>query len=424
MTLVAWMTLRKLKKSIIFVNKESKDTVMLKKAELSDFNFFFEIKSEEDNIFWCGHVKIPERQKLKSFWEEQITNNRNRKIYIIWERMGRVGYMYVDYADDYIEISIGVSLKFSGKGYATKAVKELTDFLNSQNDVCIPIVAYIREDNYKSQHVFGNASYEKSAEYVLKSFGEEKSLRMEKWVWKKTEQNKLEMDRRIAIIPARSGSKGLTDKNIKDLCGKPLMAYSIEAAIKSGCFDEIFVSTDSAKYAKIAEKYGADASFLRSAEMSSDTAGSWDAVIEVLNEFEKRGKNFDTIMLLQPTSPLRTAEDIINAYNLFHEKNADAVTSVCEVDHSPLWCMNLADDLSLRNFREGLVTVPRQHLPVFYRLNGAIYIRKISYFRRNALLKEDNEYAFIMDRNRSIDIDTAEDFYYAEFLIKNNKIIR
>ena len=109
----------------------------------------------------------------------------------------------------------------------------------------------------------------------------------------------------IAIIPARSGSKGVIDKNIRDLHGKPLMAYTIEAALGSGVFDEVMVSTDSEKYAQIAREWGAAVPFLRSERTSTDSASSWDMVDEVLGEYEKRGRIFDTFCLLQPTSPLR-----------------------------------------------------------------------------------------------------------------------
>lgn len=126
--------------------------------------------------------------------------------------------------------------------------------------------------------------------------------------------------KRIAIIPARSGSKGLKDKNIKELNGKPLLAYSIEAALDSKQFDKVFVSTDSQIYADIAIQYGADASFLRSDKNSTDTAGSWDVVREVIDTFKSMGEEYDEIMLLQATSPLRTSEDIINAVELLKEK--------------------------------------------------------------------------------------------------------
>lgn len=225
----------------------------------------------------------------------------------------------------------------------------------------------------------------------------------------------------IAIIPARSGSKGLPDKNIKLLCGKPLMAYSVEVATRSGKFGKVFVSTDSDRYAQIAKECGASADFLRSDEMSSDTAGSWDAVREVVTELEKRGEHYDAVMLLQPTSPLRTSEDIVNAFNLFEEKGADAVVSVTETDHSPLWCNTLPPDLSMKGFsRPEYENIPRQQLPTYYRINGAIYL-----IRRKCLEDDKmfvtNTYAYIMPQERSIDIDTGLDFTVAESLLGLNK---
>ena len=119
--------------------------------------------------------------------------------------------------------------------------------------------------------------------------------------------------RNIAIIPARSGSKGIKDKNIKLLNGKPLLAYSIEAAIKSKCFDTVFVSTDSIKYAEIAKQYGAEVPFLRSKKNSKDKSSAWDAVYETLLNYKNMGMNFDSFMYLQPTSPLRTEKNIKEA---------------------------------------------------------------------------------------------------------------
>ena len=115
----------------------------------------------------------------------------------------------------------------------------------------------------------------------------------------------------LAIIPARSGSKGVIDKNIRELNGKPLMEYSIEVAMKSKCFDEVMVSTDSEKYADIARRCGAKVPFLRSTENSSEWATSWGVVREVLNRYREQGILFEMVTLLQPTSPLRTANDII-----------------------------------------------------------------------------------------------------------------
>lgn len=224
----------------------------------------------------------------------------------------------------------------------------------------------------------------------------------------------------LAVIAARSGSKGLRDKNIKELNGIPLIAYSIIAAKKSGCFQKVFVSTDSPKYAKIAEQYGADASFLRSKVNSSDTAGSWDVVSEVVKRFEKQNRYYDNVMLLQPTSPLRTAEDIIESFKLMKEKNASAVIGVTETEHSPLWCNSLPDDLSMERFcNEKYYDLPRQSLPKYYRINGAIYLVSREELRQEKMLRK-NCFAYIMPRERSIDIDTELDFIIAEHMMEFN----
>jgi len=222
----------------------------------------------------------------------------------------------------------------------------------------------------------------------------------------------------IAIITARSGSKGLPDKNIRLLAGKPLLAYSIEAAKESGVFDEVMVSTDSEQYAEIARKHGAHVPFLRSPQMSDDKASSWDTVCEALNNYLKTGMQFDTICLLQPTSPMRIVEDICNGYKLLEQKSADAITAVCEMDHSPLWSMTLPENLSLAEYKANQSNAPRQLLPQYYRINGALYIRRITYKDNEVLLQDAEEYAYIMPIKRSVDIDTIEDFEYAEWLLK------
>ena len=229
--------------------------------------------------------------------------------------------------------------------------------------------------------------------------------------------------RRIAIIPARSGSKGLKDKNIKEINGKPLIAYSIECAIDSAMFDKVFVSTDSQKYADIAMQYGADASFLRTMKNSSDTAGSWEVVREVIDNFKERGEEYDEIMLLQATSPLRTIEDIVSAINLLHEKNGNAVVSVTECEHSPIWCNTLPEDGNMDKFNhEEYKDLPRQMLPVYYRYNGALYLIRAEELQNKDHMFEYGCYAYIMPQNRSIDIDTELDFIIAETIMKALKV--
>lgn len=221
----------------------------------------------------------------------------------------------------------------------------------------------------------------------------------------------------IAIIPARSGSKGVKDKNIRELAGKPLMEYTIDAAIDSGEFDEVMVSTDSEKYAEIAKKYGANVPFLRSEMTATDTASSWDMVEEVLAGYKNQGRTFDTFCLLQPTSPLRTAKDISSAYELYREKAQFAVVSVCEAEHSPLWCGHLPDSHEFVDFIKLEDMKQRQAGGKFYRLNGAIYIVDINNFQKDKYLYQKGSFAYIMSKEKSVDIDTEIDFKLASVIL-------
>lgn len=226
--------------------------------------------------------------------------------------------------------------------------------------------------------------------------------------------------RNIAIIPARCGSKGLKDKNIKLLAGKPLLAYTIEAAVQSRQFDEVMVSTDSERYAEIAKNYGARVPFLRSEGTATDTASSWDMVDEVLTRYEDIGQSYDTFCLLQPTSPLRTGDDIVAAYELYREKADFAVVSVCEAEHSPLWCGHLPENHEFSGFINADSMKQRQTGGKFYRLNGAIYIVCIEKYKEDRFLYQQGSYAYIMSQDRSVDIDTEIDFRLAEVLINYN----
>lgn len=228
----------------------------------------------------------------------------------------------------------------------------------------------------------------------------------------------MERVRNLAIIPARSGSKGLKDKNIKPLCGKPLLAHTIEAAIGSGIFEMVYVSTDSQRYADIAAEYGAEVPFLRSEENATDQASSWDVVREVILRFQQIGKSFDMVTLLQPTTPLRNSQDIIKAYELYQCKNANAVVSVCETEHSPLWCNTLPEDLSLTGFiHKEVSALPRQELKTYYRINGGIYMVNVDSFRQTESIYESGCYAYIMNKMHSVDIDDKYDFIVAEAIL-------
>lgn len=224
----------------------------------------------------------------------------------------------------------------------------------------------------------------------------------------------------LAIIPARSGSKGLPNKNIVNLNGKPMMYYTIQAALQSGCFEEVMVSTDSAKYAEIAIKCGATVPFMRSEKMSGDQAGSWDTVREVLKNYESLGKNFNYVALLQPTSPLRDAEDIRAVFSRFEENYVNNAVSVTEVDHPVQWCFTMPEDGRL----DGMASSPynymrRQELEAHYRENGAIYVvdaKKIVDPKYN--FYADHCVGVVMCREKSVDIDTKLDLLIAEKLME------
>ena len=223
----------------------------------------------------------------------------------------------------------------------------------------------------------------------------------------------------LAVIPARGGSKGVPNKNIKELSGKPLIAYTIEAAQKSEIFSKIIVSTDSEQIAEIARKYGAEVPFIRPAEISGDMVSSDDVILHAISFYERQGIKFGEICKLQPTSPLRTSQHLKDAYTLFQEKKADFLVSVCECEHSPLWAGIIDKDLRIDNFiAEEVKRACRQDLPTYYRLNGAIYMAKTQCFYEKCNFLGNNSIAYIMSQGDSVDIDCELDFLIAQQLIK------
>ena len=218
----------------------------------------------------------------------------------------------------------------------------------------------------------------------------------------------------LAIIPARGGSKRLPRKNILDLCGKPLISWSIEAALKSKYISKVVVSSDDEEILNISSNFGADI-IKRPYELANDTATTFDAIKHTINNLEK----YDYIVLLQPTSPLRNENQIDEAIELLEEKQADAIVSVCEMDHSPLWSNTLPKDGNMNNFlRDEVLNKRSQDLEKYYRVNGAIYICKTDKLLENkSFFLKDNIFAYIMDRKSSIDIDEEIDFEIAKVLI-------
>lgn len=222
----------------------------------------------------------------------------------------------------------------------------------------------------------------------------------------------------VAIIPARSGSKGLPNKNIRPLNGVPLMAYTIKAALNSGMFERVMVSTDSEEYAEIARQWGAEVPFLRSPETSTDTSSSWSVVKEVLDKYAKLGETFDTLALLQVTSPLRTGAQIQEAYALLEEKNAEAVISVNEMGKALECLRHLEPELRLGAFAEKPHEYrPRQVFLPTYQVNGAIYIWRTENFSLDATIYTDAAVGYEMSKIYSLDVDDLEDFAMVEAIV-------
>ena len=220
----------------------------------------------------------------------------------------------------------------------------------------------------------------------------------------------------LAIIPARGGSKRLPRKNILDLGGKPLIAWSIDAGLNSKYVDKVVVSSDDVEILAVSQRYNAE-SIVRPDELASDTATTFDAIKHTIECVKK----YDYIVLLQATSPLRDEKHIDEAIELLESKNAEAVVSVCEMDHSPLWSNTLDKSLSMRGFLKDEISNKRsQDLEKYYRLNGAIYVCKTEkLLEEKSFLLKENIYAFKMDRKSSIDIDEEIDFRIAEVLIND-----
>ena len=220
----------------------------------------------------------------------------------------------------------------------------------------------------------------------------------------------------LGIILARGGSKRLPRKNILELKGKPLIAWTIEAGLKSRYLDKVIVSSDDNEILSVADNYGAD-TLKRPEYLASDTATSFDAIKHVLECTD----DFDYVVLLQPTSPLRNNYHIDEAIELLGEKRADAIISVCEVDHSPLWSNKLPANGSLEGFLTKEANNRSQELDKYYRLNGAIYIcEEERMLKENTLFIKDNIYAYIMDKKYSVDIDNEIDFRLVEILLNEN----
>ena len=218
----------------------------------------------------------------------------------------------------------------------------------------------------------------------------------------------------LALIPARGGSKGISDKNIYMIHGKPLIAYTIEAARQSEYVDAVVVSTDSKKISDVACKYGAEVPFLRPDYLASDTAKSIDAVIHAIKTLKEMGRKYDYVMLLQATSPLRSAKDIDGAIKTFINCGERGLLSVSPVNDSPLLIRTMDQNGNLSRILNKDSTVRRQDMPTFLKVNGAIYINRIDQISSDTSLN-DNEVGYVLEKKHSVDIDSYEDIALVEY---------
>lgn len=222
---------------------------------------------------------------------------------------------------------------------------------------------------------------------------------------------------KIAIIPARGGSKRLPGKNLKLLSGKPLVAWTIEAARNSQLFDRVVVSTDCKEIAAVAETFGATVPGLRPAELANDTATTNDVISHTVAIAEKLWGKVQNITLLQPTSPLRNSENILEAHAIYEKMAATSVISVCQLEHPVQLCNTLPADHSMSEFLPKKNNLRSQNFEPYYRINGAIYIFDRSFVGALTDIYSGKSFAYLMKHEDSIDIDDLMDFEFAEFIM-------
>ena len=225
----------------------------------------------------------------------------------------------------------------------------------------------------------------------------------------------------LALIPARGGSKSIPRKNIKDLCGKPLIFYTIDAAKEAKSIDHIILSTDDEKVVSVCKEYDCDIDvpFMRPPELATDGALAIDNYIYTIERLNKEFKyKYQEFVVLQPTSPLRNAMDIDNAIQIYLEKDADSVISVSEAIYPPLWAKKIDKNGVLKNyFNIENINKNRQELEKTYVPNGAVFVFRFSLLKERYSYYSEKTYPYIMPKERSIDIDNYIDFKFAEFMM-------
>lgn len=221
----------------------------------------------------------------------------------------------------------------------------------------------------------------------------------------------------VCIIPARGGSKGIPGKNIKELAGKPLIAYSIEQALAAKCIDRVLVSTDDDAIAELSRQWGAEVPFRRPAHLADDNAGIIDVLLHVVDWLERNDNySFDILVLLHATAPFRTAEDIENCVRLLMESEADNVFSVTEAHRNPYFNMVELNERGEVELSKKGAFLTRQSAPKVYDMNASIYVWWNSILKKEKKLFLSGSRIYVMPKERSIDIDDTFDFFVAELV--------
>lgn len=220
----------------------------------------------------------------------------------------------------------------------------------------------------------------------------------------------------LAIIPARGGSKGVPRKNIRDLAGKPLIAWTIEEAKKSNYIDRLILSSEDAEIIQVAKRWGCEVPFVRPSELAQDDTPGIEPVLHAIYTLPEK---YDFVVLLQPTSPLRTVADIDGCIEKCINEKANSCVSVAISEKSPYWMYNLNSDSTITPFVKTVEKhVRRQDLPQVYALNGAVYVAESGWLSEFKSFISDNTIGWVMPCNRSLDIDSENDLILLNYIIK------
>lgn len=227
----------------------------------------------------------------------------------------------------------------------------------------------------------------------------------------------------LAIVPARGGSRGAPGKNIAPVAGKPLIAWTLEAALGAASVDRVIVSSDNEEIIEVSTSYGGEAPFVRPDELAGDDTPGIMPVLHAIEWLDKNeGYHPDLIVLLQPTSPLRTSEDIDSAFKLAVEKNAESVVSVVPTPSHPHWMKRILPDGRMEDFIPQIqVPQVRQDLTDAYALNGAVYLARTDLLISEKSFYTPDTYAFTMPPERSLDVDTPWDLHLADLILRGQK---